>query len=242
MKKTLLLTILFFITSAATSFAQTDHSEGQYLSDSSRALQFQIGSNFTLNSFQGSTISFKYHLSRTSAFRAGLSIDLSSTDGEGNSGSFISDTVSSIADQNSDMSSYMVQFRTQYIYNINPGSKFLLYTGAGPLFGYDKSQGKSETEYQYPRQAPIKSISDQKRTMGYAGISGLMGVEWFASSGISLSAEYGLDIRYFWTKQEQTQQNLQINSSKVRNTTSIKSTGWEIYGNFVKFGLTVYFM
>lgn len=242
MKKTLLFAILFLFTSAASSFAQTDNPERQYLSDSSSALQFQIGSNFTLSSFQGSTISYKYHLSRTSALRGGLSLDLSSGDREDGTDNFANDTIYSISNGNTDSKSFRIQIRMQYIYYFNPGSKFLLYTGAGPLFGYEKTNYKNETITNVPGFAPAMSIADQKRSSSYAGISGLLGVEWFASSGISLSAEYGLDIRYIWDKENQEQKRSQISYPNYRTVSSSKLTGWQIYGNSVKFGLSVYFM
>ena len=64
------LLIVYFIFSNAYPQDSTQNS----LKQSKFALQFQIGSNFNLQSFQGTTLSCKYHIFDKSALRAGISL------------------------------------------------------------------------------------------------------------------------------------------------------------------------
>lgn len=68
MKKLVVMMVVFLVLFASL-YANGKDSTGSLIEDDSNCLQFQIGSNFKLGPFQGSTISFKKHLSGTSAYR-----------------------------------------------------------------------------------------------------------------------------------------------------------------------------
>lgn len=68
MRKLVVMMVMFLVLFASL-YANGKDSTGVLIEDGSMCLQFQFGSNFRLSSFQGSTISFKKHLSGTSAYR-----------------------------------------------------------------------------------------------------------------------------------------------------------------------------
>jgi hypothetical protein len=77
MKPLQIVLFLFALALPLKSIAQQSGSKP--LTENSKALQFQIGSNFTLTSFQGAALSYKHHLKPLRAIRVGselLSVNL----------------------------------------------------------------------------------------------------------------------------------------------------------------------
>ncbi|MGE5680733.1 MAG: outer membrane beta-barrel protein [Bacillota bacterium] len=239
----LFLSIVFFNQSIFSQSAQTG-TEG--VSDSSRALQFQIGSNFTLSSFQGATISSKHHFTKEKALRLGLSIATGSSDQDQTADRSLGDSLVNISTGKTTNTSYSIQLSAQYVYYFNPKDKVLIYTGAGPSIGYDYMKRSSDLDGKSPGSYPVQSVSrgEEKTTSWSPGISGVVGVEWFAAKNISFLAEYGLVCRYFWSNYELknfSQTVYPTSQPYMENNSKTESSGWSIANSGVKFGLTVYF-
>jgi hypothetical protein len=66
----------------------------------------------------------------------------------------------------------------------------------------------------------------------FAGLSGLLGVEWFPSSTIGIHAEYSVSARY--TKGTSDREN-------PLGAQTSESKSWSMNGRSVLFGLSVYF-
>ena len=75
LKATSLTLISLFLFGAFSTQAQEQAAEINSLKAGVWALQFGISSNFTLSSFQGTTISAKYQTSTTNAWRAGITLN-----------------------------------------------------------------------------------------------------------------------------------------------------------------------
>lgn len=242
MKISLFAIVLFLAFTGWQLNAQTQTSSDENLSDSSRALQFQIGSNFNLSSFQGTVFSYKHHLSKTTALRIGLSVSLYNNNSDNSLTGFSiqGDSLYQKSKGNNDKNTNSIQLSTQHIWYINPGAKFLLYGGAGPFFRYEFMSDKSESINSIPYgglgTSPTKTVTETTSKFFVPGLMGVLGVEWFATKGISLTAEYGLQVSYTWGKIE-----TKNTSSYSIASSSTKQEGWNMGGSNVKLGLSVYF-
>lgn len=188
------------------------------LQSGSKALQFQISDNFNLDSFSGTTFSYKRQLSDVHAKRIGLSLN-----NRYNWRNFPD------SDNNQEASNLGLSIGIDYTWMnyTNPDSEIKFFYGYGPGidFGFDKS---------IQEETGTKSTS-QDTFYGVAGI-GYAGVEWFFQSSMSLHAEYRGSIQVNHRREKDTTElngNEEINKS---NSTSI-SFG----GDGVRFGLSVYF-
>lgn len=186
------------------------------------ALQFQIDDNFTLSPFQGAILSVKRHHSDRSAFRVALGLSLATEDIDATLAEM--DTVTS--SEARDESSQYVRLDVQYLRYTDPGSPVKLLFGFGPLFTF--SNGDAEVTRE---TGSVKTES----TAWMAGVSGLVGAEWFATDTISLHAEYGIEMTYRWTKATST-----TNTTSTLSSETTRHTG-NIHARGVLFGLSAYF-
>ncbi len=91
-KNRILLLIMFSLTVYFFSLSQTQSPDSNSLKEGVWALQFGIGGNFTLTTFQGATIGAMYRLSDKNAVRGGITINGSTNDGTTSNSGSISDT------------------------------------------------------------------------------------------------------------------------------------------------------
>ena len=201
------------------------------LKEGAWALQFQVIRNFQLASFQGSTISIKKHLSDGTALRAGVSLGFSLLDREGTD--YVNDTIVQSEDSDDNMTSF--GFVVQMIKYPNPLAATNLYYGVGPTFAY--SHTKDYQVVEDPIDGDSRS-NDRRRTSWHAGMSSVIGIEWFPRSNISLLAEYGVSLYY-----ERTRYTIETRYSPQERTTKTEDNtdGFVLAGSSVKFGLSVYF-
>lgn len=188
------------------------------LQSGSTALQFQISDNFNLDSFSGTTFSYKRQLETNRAKRIGFSLN-----NRYNLRNFPD------SDNNQEASNLDLNIGIDYTWMnyTNPDSEIKFFYGYGPGidFGFDKS---------IQEETGRKSTS-QDTFYGITGI-GYAGVEWFFQSSMSLHAEYRSSIQVNLRREKVTNElngNEEINKS---NSTSIS-----LSGDGVRFGLSVYF-
>ena len=221
-RRNLVITLFLFVfsfVSVAQNTSYLDSLKGKY------ALQFQISDNFNLTNFQGTTFSGKYHLSSKSAVRLGLSLDFGDTEQDATTNQY--DTVN-VATNNLDQNSFGITVNTQYIQYIIETNEIAFYCGGGPFINYNtlsretKLTGTSNDRY-YKENSDNFSI----------GLDLIFGVEWFFNKQMSLSAEYGLNFSYRTRSQE----------NKPNDLVSLKTdeTSYQISGNNINFGISVYF-
>ncbi len=209
-----------FILFSGFSFSQTsylDSLEGKY------ALQFQISDNFNLTNFQGTTFSGKYNFECRSAVRVGLTVNYNNADA--NSSETLLDTnIVNTTDANQNV--FGLTIRTQYIHYVPTMYDILFFFGGGPFVGFNSGTNESNANYLDPMH--------RKETLDdfFAGLDAIVGVEWFFTKNMSLSAEYGLRFTY--------------NSStrKFEDEHSIRESTMKRYiigGGDINFGISVYF-
>lgn len=202
------------------------------------ALQFALGSAFSRRSSEGFTISAKRHMSERSALRIGVDlfgyIDAADLDRTGYSYVDSSENRSSASD---DRNAQGITLFTQYV-NYSAFKKPIgIYWGLGPLVRFSRHHGISEGRDYYDPEifTYTRKYTDYALS---AGATGALGVEWFATKRISITAEYGasLEYQYAWAKST-------VESSQVYNNTSYKQTArslrWSLQN--VLFGISVYF-
>jgi opacity protein-like surface antigen len=232
MKPLQIVLFLFALALPLRSIAQ--QSDSKPLTENSKALQFQIGSNFTLTSFQGAGLSYKYHLKPLRAVRVGSELSLSKSN-------FDLTEVDSVGDletlSKSDQTRYYVRFNTQLIWYSESYSGISFFYGVGPFLGFSKSEKKDEWVSPYPGH---RTNLDETKTGWSLGLTGLVGVEWFVSKSISLHAEYRISLGYSREKREYNRTTIsQTGKSYITGNETIKFR--QLSSDGVRFGLSVYF-
>ncbi len=218
-------------------FANTIYGENQNLTNSiqkgAKALQFQIDKDFTLSSFQGSLISYKWNSSDKTAWRIGLNLDAEKQ--ECSSDNTYQDTLISESDDN--RKSCGIGITTQYVIYPYPEKNIQLYYGIGPIANYNYGKIKQKQICIIgPDERVISTTS--KRISWSVGASLIAGLEWFVKKNISIHAEYGISLKY--EKYKETSHEKYSDSSDERKM-SDSSKRYLLNPMKVRFGLSVYF-
>lgn len=274
MKRTKTLTAAALIGLALIAGAKaddTDTTNVNGLRDGSWSLQFQIGEDFNLQSFEGSTISAKYHLTENSALRFGLSIsgrgDRSEPRAEtihtktSHNDTGRSDTTKSFSQGPSsslDQSSFRVVLNSKYVWYPGSSSSLRPFVGIGPSFSYDtranaSSQSGADTStYSTLRSREWSEFQKEERRTWTVGAALAIGAEWFMTDKISLTGQYSLSASYrnsrtvrrseaVRTIRDETGGQLQVFTDDFVSERAYPSTGFSVSSQGVKFGLSVYF-
>ncbi len=165
------------------------------------AIQFQINDNFSLSSFQGSSISAKYHFSNKKALRFGLTL----------SGGF--------SDKNGDV---LIESSTNN-QNIGISTQYTIYPAVNKevnfFFGFGPNVVLVHTNTESKYQNTQTNIED---THWSIGVSGIVGVEWFVKRSISFLAEYSSSFNYNSDKRKDSHDNESHTKSYDLNSKSVK--------------------
>jgi opacity protein-like surface antigen len=225
--------VLFLFALALPLRSIAKQSGSKPLTENSKALQFQIGSNFTLTSFQGAALSYKHHLKPLRAVRVGSELSLSKSNFDLTEVDSVGETLSK-----SDQTRYYVRFNTQLIWYSESHSGISFFYGVGPFLGFGKSEKKDEWVSHYPGHS--RTNLDETKTGWSLGLTGLVGVEWFVSKSISLHAEYRISLGYSREKREYNRTTIsQTGKSYITGNETIKFR--QLSSDGVRFGLSVYF-
>jgi hypothetical protein len=167
----LLLIGLGLASTAPVRAQESAGSEELPLQEGAWALQFDVGQNFTLDSFLGSTISAKRHTSAARAWQVGLTLGASVVSRE------TEQVSSSTVDQQT------VEVTARYLaYPLlgeQDAESIQLYLGAGPSLDFRRTSEESVTNWRWG-----------------IGVSGTIGVEWFVHPRIGLNGAYQSTLRY----------------------------------------------
>lgn len=214
-----------------------DSSATNSLRAGSWSLQFQIGENFDLESFEGSVVSLKRHFSPGAALRLGLSFGAVVSDQSLESESTVADTSMQTVTGVQDHDEQHIEVTLEYLGYPNPDSKMNLFWGVGPFLSLSRSQSDVSQKLTLSEGEDVRSISEECRSWAVGAVA-LLGVEWFATKAISLHAEYGLAIAYTSWKTERER------SDNVYSQVTVDERAedeWGVNGKQVLFGLSVYF-
>jgi hypothetical protein len=240
-RKSNLYLFIVSLTMSFASIAQCQTSDSTSLREGSWALQFGIAGNFTLTSFQGTTISAKYQLSARNAIRGGITISGSSSNGSSAFSATNADTSIGSASGSSHSSSQTISFVAQYLWYLNPTGPVHSYTALGPSVSYSFSRNNSDNpnsngDYVY------HYITSSSSTQHGAGITGSAGVEWFACQWLSIRAEYNESIQYQWGSNSSSTDYSSTFASYIpsHSGNSGTSKGWNLSSSSVGFGVSIY--
>jgi len=242
--------IAFGALSSWNAIAQNTLSDSNSLKSGAWALQFGVGYNFTLTSFQGSTIALQYHLSESNAIRAGVTFNGYFSDGTDLFQQVTGDTGKTTASGDNGSHSANITFTVQYLWYQNALAPVHFYIGVGPSVSYAYNNQRNaqvttpQSPYFYAFGNDWTRLDYTNTTNQWAlGARGILGVEWFPTRWFSLHADYGESIQYQWDSSKRTGDGIISGSMGV--TTAItdqgSSKGWTISSVGVSFGASVYF-
>jgi hypothetical protein len=232
------------------AIAQNSPSDSNSLKSGAYALQFGVGSNFTLTSFQGSTIALQYHLSESNAIRAGVTFNGNFSDGTDLFNQVTGDTGHTTASGDNSSHSASISFTVQYLWYQNALAPVHFYVGIGPSVSYSYNDQRNaqastpQTPYFYSFGNDWTRLNYTNTTNQWAlGVRGMVGVEWFPARWFSLHADYGEAIQYHWNSNKTTADGILSSSTGANTTITDKgsSKGWAISSIGVSFGASVYF-
>jgi len=209
---------LFITTTFSQSTSYLDSLDGKF------ALQFQITDNFQLSNFQGTVLSGKYHFSSRDALRLGLEIIFGDSEAETEVNNLDTNTVGQYTE---DSNRFGFTVNSQYIHYIRGTNDIAVFGGIGPFFKYYKLTRTREI-----LEDEIETSSESETSLFSTGIDLIVGVEWWFHKYMSLSAEYGLKFSY-----SSAENNFKDDSVEGES----ERTSFDISGNHINFGITVYF-
>lgn len=206
-----------------------------------KALQFQILEDFRLGSFDGSVISLKTQRSARTAIRIGVTISGHLRNGDYDTDDQTSSTRNSFEDEDENgmavtLNIQRLTYRTSY-------KDANLFWGIGPTFTYWRLKSDDSTITYQGSAAHVEGHTQRSYSLS-GGITGLVGVEWFMSKSLSLTAEYGLVVKYEYLSTERTVVDRDIyNGSVLENTHNDRAISREfgVSSLPVRFGVSVYF-
>ena len=225
--------VLFLLLSLIVAIPSTASARENSLKKDKWALQFEIDRNFDLNAFQGSTITVKKHSSDKSAYRLSLTTHL---DFRNEATDFPINRQP--APGHNDLTDVKFEVSVQKLSYTNPQDDINFFWGIGPMYSYryflqDQDNITSDGQFQnkYKREEHTWSL----------GLTGAIGVEWFATKSISFLAEYGTTAGY-------TERNSKTVTKYVSNgnvnydlNSTAELSEFSFSSSQVKFGLSVYF-
>lgn len=200
----------------------------QTLQKAKWSIQFEIGNDFKLTSFDGVIVSMKYHFSPSVAFRFGAGVNLNQKNSDieyleyysGYSGR------EPVSDH-----SYDILFTSNILFYPKPNSLIKVFFGAGPRASYLNSTDERIYVDGYKGYRETETWS--------AGINCVAGAEWFALSYLSIFGEYSVYGTYgHSTLKDYVKENL---SGQVVEYYNEYADNFQFKGNIVRLGLSVYF-
>lgn len=225
---------LFYCTAVVNAQAQTETSpeqkEKNSLAQGSWAFQFLIDENFKLSAFRGSTISVKRHFSDKRAIRLGLELNAVVSDAD--------ESILNDRELKSKADNELITISAYYTIYPSPGKDVNLFYGAGPKVGFSLSGSTVTVVRDVGTSTRIKS----DESSWSAGITGILGVEWFATRSVSLTAEYSSIFEYQSISIERTDElKTGTGNFEITNKTERDVKNFRFNPESVKFGLSVYF-
>ena len=185
-----LFVILVLCFAFSMSIAQTQPDSSKVFGENS--LQFRVYDFISLSSFKGALLSYKNHSSDESAYRFGVSMQIQKWKSEeSRERSHIDTTFLSLDTDNNDI---LIVLSAEYMKYFNPNDDIKLFMGIGPrvslnlnFFDADNISGDG---FSYNKT--------YKNNHYEFGIVFNYGLEWFFRKNMSLHAEYGLHLSYFY--------------------------------------------
>jgi hypothetical protein len=223
-----LLLISLLLTS---NFAQTKDSTIQKnsLRKGIWGVQFQIGSNFTLSSFENVIVSLKTHFSPKFAVRFGVGVNANSSDQTLDYKEYYYGYTGTDIPTNNNSLNIMILAKVLYYFN--PKSSINLFIGFGPIGTYS---------HYYNERFYLDGYKEYTENNSWGGgLNGVLGCEIFPLRFLSIFAEYSVTATF--DKRTSNDSVEDYYTRVVEEFYNVKSTNFNLTGNTVRFGLSLYF-
>ena len=245
MKNNKIILILFLLFSIAPNLFSQQNSNSDStiingLYKGSWSMQFKINNSFTLGSFDGSNLAIKYHFTKRSALRFGITLNARNMDTDYDA---VYDGNPNMTDEDNfnNRNDFYITFKPLYLFYPMTEKPVSLFLGVGPYFQY----GQYKIQYNWNRNNTdtLVYISDENITnVRYGlGVSFVGGVEVFVTKYLSLHAEYGSNFYYSYNEEKKEKNGEDIISGKFNTKTKKTSDGYNFSANSVMFGVSLYF-
>ena len=205
------------------------------LTDGAWALQFRIGEDFTLRSFEGMNLSVKKHLKSNHAVRFGID--------------FGGDNIKLMDELDNDSQSlsaqatekaHFLRLSAHYLFYPRAAKSIEVFFGAGPFFGVLMHNAESGSQDMNTDPLQEDRALEMDRDSWTLGASFIIGVEWFVKKEISLTAEYGTSFSYTHSRIDRVEEGM-VDQDANSQTTSSEISHYKFEANQVKFGVSIYF-
>lgn len=223
--------VVYCFFSSLNCYSQTIDSSNQInsLQKGSWSIQFQVGSNFNLNTFEDVSISLKKHFSSKFALRFGASFNANQEDQSVSYREFQTGYTGKDIPVNRNNLSFTLL--TKALYYFNPKSKVNVYAGLGPFGTYSHNY----YEYLY-----IDNYLEYNHTDTWsAGLNVILGCEVFPASYLSVLAEYS--IAGAVSKSDKKNNVKILPYGTIVEYNYVESTNFSFKGNVVRLGVSLYF-
>lgn len=210
----------------------------------SRALQFQLGDNFKLSSFEGSTISYKVFRTPNQELRLALSISGEVRQSDRNSNSErnygTSDSILNATSSWNEENRY-VNFRlgAYQLNHFSSSTGISGYWGGGPFVLYNRAHLVRETNAGDP-DSPWNKHDDAIVSAMGIGVQAIFGTEWRFTDAVGLTAEYQPYVSYTYENRENTSAALLADLS-TENQNQVTKSPIVALSSKIRIGLSFYF-
>jgi hypothetical protein len=207
------------------SAAATGRPEGQ-------AIQFRVGSDFTLSQFDGATFAYQRFVSGDVAWRVSLGLDLQQDTGD-ESEEF---TGENSYDVSGDVSEWDHAISLSSEWLAYRGEGVSVFFGGGPRASYNSRQ--YEGWYFYPEYGRLYRRSNHSFGVG---LQGTVGIQWTATEWMALHAEYNMRCMYLRVVEEEEEERIEELEETERYVETRTLDRFQLDSRGVRFGLSAYF-
>jgi hypothetical protein len=151
--------------------------------------------------------------------------------------SFYSDTL--FLDYTQDRTDLNITFLLEYLRYFRIHRDIKLFLGIGPRLDFDVNNAETGDISILSGTAPYPKKTIDERYL--FGLSFSYGVEWFFKKNMSLHAEYGFYVSYFYDKLERERATVARNGIEYSDFTLDKNKGVILDDSGALLGLSVYF-
>ena len=229
MRKKSLIILILLVTIALS--AQTEQDSARVFKPHS--IQFRVQDCFSLSSFKGGLISYKYHFNDRNALRIGVNNNIDYRELEDDYDVYMMDTSHyEVFSENRDIN---ISFTIEYLKYFNPEDEIKLFLGGGLKTTYGRYKEEYDDDSDISSNYYNRYITDFR-----TGLTLSYGVEWKFRKNMALHAEYGHDIFWVFYKSKR-EHHVNPDETDYKDIRTEIQKGIDFYSTGVLLGLSVYF-
>lgn len=202
------------------------------------SLKFAIEDNFTLGSFEGSTIAATKNTSANRAWRYGISYG-GDFFGASQAYSVEPDTLfPATPGSRQENTAVSLGLSVLRVHRLQPARRIGAYLELGPTVAWDHQNQQVGND----PAGGFDQDSEVNRHNLFFGATINLGAEVFVARSVSLAADYGTDLGYSTGQQsiQTTVVDTSTGTTAIQSETVIKYHRWSLRGTGVRFGVSLY--